>query len=112
MEVGERSWLIELDVATAFHAACRASGDDDGELLVIVDIWIPHATSVEEERVIEEASGAAIGGLHLLEELGEEGNVEGVDLRHALDLGGIISCLLYTSPSPRDRTRSRMPSSA
>ena len=24
----------------------------------------------------------------------------------------IISCLLYTSPSPRDRTTSRMPSSA
>ena len=24
----------------------------------------------------------------------------------------ISSCLLYTSPSPRDRTRSRMPSSA
>ena len=23
-----------------------------------------------------------------------------------------INCLLYTSPSPRDRTRSRMPSSA
>ena len=35
------------------------------------------------------------------------------------NLGNIISiakeyinCLLYTSPSPRDRTRSRMPSSA
>ena len=26
--------------------------------------------------------------------------------------GGIIICLLYTSPSPRDRQRSRMPSSA
>ena len=26
--------------------------------------------------------------------------------------GRISSCLLYTSPSPRDRTRSRMPSSA
>ena len=25
---------------------------------------------------------------------------------------GCSSCLLYTSPSPRDRTRSRMPSSA
>ena len=24
----------------------------------------------------------------------------------------VMSCLLYTSPSPRDRTRSRMPSSA
>ena len=26
--------------------------------------------------------------------------------------GDYIICLLYTSPSPRDRTRSRMPSSA
>ena len=26
--------------------------------------------------------------------------------------GQAVSCLLYTSPSPRDRTRSRMPSSA
>ena len=25
---------------------------------------------------------------------------------------GVYACLLYTSPSPRDRTRSRMPSSA
>ena len=28
------------------------------------------------------------------------------------DLDFIYICLLYTSPSPRDRTRSRMPSSA
>ena len=27
-------------------------------------------------------------------------------------LGAFTTCLLYTSPSPRDRTRSRMPSSA
>ena len=27
-------------------------------------------------------------------------------------LGGIHACLLYTSPSPRDRQKSRMPSSA
>ena len=26
--------------------------------------------------------------------------------------GSIVACLLYTSPSPRDRTRYRMPSSA
>ena len=26
--------------------------------------------------------------------------------------GNAVDCLLYTSPSPRDRTRSRMPSSA
>ena len=28
------------------------------------------------------------------------------------EIGGCCACLLYTSPSPRDRTRSRMPSSA
>ena len=28
------------------------------------------------------------------------------------DPGALEACLLYTSPSPRDRTRSRMPSSA
>ena len=32
------------------------------------------------------------------------------DLRNGGTLSGV--CLLYTSPSPRDRTRSRMPSSA
>ena len=32
----------------------------------------------------------------------------------SFDLGGnfYLTCLLYTSPSPRDRTRTRMPSSA
>ena len=36
------------------------------------------------------------------------------DIRNAKHCIDIISwgCLLYTSPSPRDRTRSRMPSSA
>ena len=34
-------------------------------------------------------------------------------LGHAGFIGvGAYTCLLYTSPSPRDRTRSRMPSSA
>ena len=28
------------------------------------------------------------------------------------EVDGFVTCLLYTSPSPRDRTRSRMPSSA
>ena len=33
-------------------------------------------------------------------------------VQHILQKLGVHSCLLYTSPSPRDRTRSRMPSSA
>jgi len=35
-----------------------------------------------------------------------------VNLLGKKDLEDMYTCLLYTSPSPRDRTRSRMPSSA
>ena len=42
-------------------------------------------------------------------------SVRGVEelaqLLHIMD-GGFATCLLYTSPSPRDRQKSRMPSSA
>ena len=43
-----------------------------------------------------------------IEPLIEDGlsTIDGNDVRKHL------TCLLYTSPSPRDRTRSRMPSSA
>ena len=34
------------------------------------------------------------------------------DLANAIRLGRLKACLLYTSPSPRDATLSRMPSSA
>ena len=45
---------------------------------------------------------------------GLNGNVIGLSelSGHFYDIPDPISCLLYTSPSPRDRTRSRMPSSA
>ena len=34
------------------------------------------------------------------------------NIRQFLQVAHMYGCLLYTSPSPRDRTRSRMPSSA
>ena len=36
----------------------------------------------------------------------------GVTIEKLCELYGSKSCLLYTSPSPRDRQKSRMPSSA
>src|SRR5665811_345355 len=38
--------------------------------------------------------------------------IETIDAYMQIIPPGSHSCLLYTSPSPRDRTRSRMPSSA
>ena len=46
------------------------------------------------------------------EELGKQAIVVGSDFDKIKQIATISACLLYTSPSPRDRTRSRMPSSA
>ena len=48
---------------------------------------------------------------------GEKGWVDNVYVTESLDSGRLVrvmvrSCLLYTSPSPRDKRQSRMPSSA
>ena len=49
---------------------------------------------------------------HILVAVNDNNDVLGVS--QAVNFQGtwIYNCLLYTSPSPRDRTRSRMPSSA
>ena len=39
-------------------------------------------------------------------------DVTGLDVHRRAELGIARTCLLYTSPSPRDRQKSRMPSSA
>ena len=50
-------------------------------------------------------------GTAILEIIPEGEMVEKGDFLAQLD-DSVLRCLLYTSPSPRDRTRSRMPSSA
>ena len=47
---------------------------------------------------------------NLLKKYSEESSINKWDMGASSSRD--ISCLLYTSPSPRDRTRSRMPSSA
>ena len=89
----------------------------------------------EEERNRDQAwvETAISGELKKLEELSEDENINkpgSAFFACLLKIGAIVKgtgqpfityedaltrikdCLLYTSPSPRDRTRSRMPSSA
>ena len=51
---------------------------------------------------------------HLLQELCKNINVSDKEKAQIKNISGSLSeiCLLYTSPSPRDRQKSRMPSSA
>ena len=74
-------------------------------------------------RVVEifgpESSGKTTLTLQAIAECQKAGGTAAfIDAEHALDpnyaekLGVNVDCLLYTSPSPRDATLSRMPSSA
>ena len=49
---------------------------------------------------------------HLPRKIQDTGNIKIRDPNNQTTRTDTITCLLYTSPSPRDRTRSRMPSSA
>ena len=62
------------------------------------------------------ATDAVISVDGLVKTFGSFRAVDGLDLKVTRgEVHGFLGpngCLLYTSPSPRDRTRSRMPSSA
>ena len=67
------------------------------------------------QRVSEFLVGLLFGIGLVLSGMTDPGKVLGfLDLAGDWDpsLALVMGCLLYTSPSPRDRTRSRMPSSA
>ena len=72
---------------------------------------LPHMSDIEEALT------------HHIKELGNIARIKDLTAKLTTDntkidqsrvafLSQLVDCLLYTSPSPRDRTRSRMPSSA
>ena len=71
--------------------------------------------SIDERLPVWESFGLK---LHHTEKVDSEGvttahlKVGGYEIELLEPMGKDTPCLLYTSPSPRDRTRSRMPSSA
>ena len=72
--------------------------DDSKKNIISLDKWMG--------SIIGLAVGDQLGSL-------TEGKTRGsFEKVRGMDPGTFWTCLLYTSPSPRDRTRSRMPSSA
>ena len=68
--------------------------------LIVLDVMMPNEDGFEFTNEIRKTSQTPIILLTAKSEV--DSKIEGLE----------IGCLLYTSPSPRDRTRSRMPSSA
>ena len=86
------------------------------EEILIRDSIRDYATNELMPR-IQEANRNEIFDKNIYKELGKLGllgaTVQGYGCQGIGYVAyGLITCLLYTSPSPRDRTRSRMPSSA
>ena len=115
LEVRERVGGLERGDDT-FHAG---HADKGVESLLVRHGVVLGAAKVLEERVlgsdagVVEARGDGVRlddlALLVLDEVGE-GAVEDAGLAEGERRG--VLCLLYTSPSPRDATLSRMPSSA
>ena len=73
------------------------------------------AVQAEQRVVLCAPPGAGkttVVPLALLNECGFDGKIIMLEPRRLAARATAERCLLYTSPSPRDRTRSRMPSSA
>ena len=65
-----------------------------------------------DQRTPEQAARVALDDALIAEVQSHDTIVLGVPMYNFGTPVQLKSCLLYTSPSPRDRTRSRMPSSA
>ena len=90
MEICQIRGLGEADMTAPFQAGLRPTRHQQGQVLVIVNARVAHAAAVDVNRMIEERSIAIRSSLHFLQELGEQRNVEGVDLGDLRHLLGII----------------------
>ena len=77
---------------------------DTGETLLLIDCGLPRKEA-EERLALRGVAAADLDAILVTHEHGDH-------CRGVVPLAKAHSCLLYTSPSPRDGLLSRMPSSA
>ena len=92
----------------------QADLDDDGDGVADTedaDMFDPESDT-DLDGVSDLAEKGISDPLNACDPVVVDGLCVGVDTDNDGFFGNYPACLLYTSPSPRDRTRSRMPSSA
>ena len=110
-------WAIDLELPIVIH--CRESMDITIELLQpykskVKGIFHCFGGSVEQAKKIMDLDFLmGIGGVLTYKKARLDEVVKEIPLKYlVLETDSPYFCLLYTSPSPRDATLSRMPSSA
>ena len=103
MEFGDGA-ALELDYYAGFAGEAGALSYDIGYLA----FTYPGEDSLDFEEIY---LGLGYSYFGLTYSSGQDSAPDNTEFSVALGDTG-LGCLLYTSPSPRDRTRSRMPSSA
>ena len=98
---GQYNWKLGTVTATGESLVVSATDFADGEVLELYAVTSAGCTSTIVQQVLSKTVRPSF-----VIQTDQPGN--------AVCSGDpvTITCLLYTSPSPRDRTRSRMPSSA
>ena len=94
----EQGYGCTVQIVPSASTPALASVSETGEPDIITEVWTNSAPAyipLKEDGKIKE-----------LTEVLSDGGVEG------LFIPEYLACLLYTSPSPRDLSTSRMPSSA
>ena len=105
-------WLDELVMSRTWSVVVLGGGPGGYEAALVAARLGASVTVVDRDGVGGSCvltdcvpSKSLISTAHVLRRMGAA-------REHGIDLTQRPRCLLYTSPSPRDRTRSRMPSSA
>src|SRR5665213_574379 len=101
-------------VVRGYNVAAITQGFLTGEFIIFRAVrGQPHGTSpmfeqfgAQGESFKSDVARSAVGSTHRISGITDEFS------RNADFTGKELICLLYTSPSPRDRQKSRMPSSA
>ena len=95
------------------HVSCPHDCPDGCSMSVTVDLESGKAIRVEGDKTHPVTQGFLCGKVNsYLDYVYNDQRVLYPQRRVGPKGPGAKCCLLYTSPSPRDRTRSRMPSSA
>ena len=105
MTTHRKPWYFYLALFTLFSLVAAACGGSDADTTEASTGSDSAEVADDEEEAMEDEEEAMADEEEAMEDE-EEAMADEEGVGHNLD------CLLYTSPSPRDATLSRMPSSA